>query len=382
MRVLLFTLEYPPFKGGVANFYENIVKHWPSCAEASEGKPSFAEASEGKPSLGIFVLHNNNNNLISNNFFPKWLPAFWQLYKAIKKNKIDHVLVGHILPLGTVTYYISKILKIKYSVFLHGMDLAFSQKTQRKKNMSLKILTHASKILCTNSYVAELVRETLPDEDSHDKIEVINPGVEAPYISGTDTRALQEKNKLGEKLVLFTISRLVKRKGHDLVIKIMPQLTEKYPNLFYYIAGTGEDEDYLKDLAKGNDHIIFLGKLKERDKWNWLCACDIFVMPSRHIGDDFTPNDFEGFGIVYLEAAICGKPVIAGRSGGIEDAVVDHETGILVDPESEDSILDGIDELAGNFLLRKEMGERALERAAEEFNWGDKAKEIYERIAE
>jgi phosphatidyl-myo-inositol dimannoside synthase len=381
MNVLLFTLEYPPFKGGIANVYENIVKYWPhpfsKPGEGSNGA-SPVDAQRLYGGEGIFVLHNNDNKLINNNFFPKWLPAFWQLYKEVKKNKIDHILVGHILPLGTVTYYISKILKVRYSVFLHGMDFAYSQKTVRKKKMSLKILKNAEKIICFNSYVADLVREAFTNEDDHDKIEVINPGVEAQFIPGTDIRALKEKNKLDEKLVLFSVSRLVKRKGHDMVIKIMPRLLEKYPNLYFYIAGTGEDEDYLRELAKDDEHVVFLGKVSDNDKWLWLCACDMFVMPSRVIGKD----DFEGFGIVYMEAAICSKPVVAGRSGGIEDAVIDHETGILVDPESEDNIYDGIDELAGNFLLRKEMGEKALERAAEEFNWGDKVKEIYERIVE
>ena len=160
MKILLFTIEYPPFKGGVANYYGNIAKYWPE-------KDNF------------FVLHNNNNKLISNLIYPKWLPAIFQLYKIIKQKKIDHIFVGHILPLGTVVFLLSKFLKIKYSVFIHGMDLSFALKNKRKKKIAYKILQNAQNIFCNSNYSANLVNNFI----SYDKkIKVIYPGIKMPTL--------------------------------------------------------------------------------------------------------------------------------------------------------------------------------------------------------
>ena len=201
-KILLFTLEYPPFKGGVANVYENIVKHWPK-------------------EDNIFVLHNNENRLI-NNKLPvlKWLPAIWQLWRAIKPkkspqppftkegSKINHVLVGHILPLGTAAYIISKFTKIKYSVILHGMDLTFSFKKKRKKILAKKILKKAENIICMNNYVAEIAREIIC-EKNYNKIKVVNPGIDNKLLTAEyDSRGeLIKKYNLQNKIILFSVGR-------------------------------------------------------------------------------------------------------------------------------------------------------------------------------
>ena len=88
MKTLLFTLEYPPFKGGIANYYGNLTKYWPISEK-------------------ILVLNNNKRELIRKGFIIDWWPAFFVLKRKIEKSKVNHVLVGHILPLGTVTYFLS-----------------------------------------------------------------------------------------------------------------------------------------------------------------------------------------------------------------------------------------------------------------------------------
>ena len=367
MKTLLFTLEYPPFKGGVANYYCNIVKYW-------------IEPND------ISVLHNNNNNLIKNYFWPKWLPAIWQLWHTIKKQKIEHVLVGHILPLGTVTYFVAKLTKIPYSVFLHGMDFTYALRNQRKKWLAKKILNNAKYIICGNSYTAGLVKKFVGDKQE-DKVGVVNPGIfirkqkaESPLRLSEASRKqdlLIQKYNLQNKVVLFSIGRLVKRKGFDKAIEALPEVLKKAPNLVYVIAGIGPDEAYLKKKSgnleqNAREKIIFLGKISDEEKWAWLNLCDIFIMPARNID-----GDFEGFGIVYLEANLCNKPVIAGDSGGVRDAVCDHENGILVDPENTDAIAEGILELALNQRLRQKLGEQGWRRAIEKFNWEKQVKKIY-----
>ncbi len=402
MNVLLFTLEYSPFHGGVANYYENIVRHWP------------AEK--------IFVLDNNDGELLNNDLpFLKWLPAVRELFKAVSKEKIEHIIVGHILPLGTAALIINKILKTPYSVILHGMDLTLALKAGRKRWLAKKILNSAENIICASNFTAESASRVVRHKE---KIKVVNPGADI-HITHNMERITNLKMKYGleNKIILFSIGRLVRRKGFDKVIEAMPEVLKEAPNLIYAIAGTGPDEEYLKKLAtqchcekpvaatsdeaisassKNVDdrytilslpkiaslcpaicgaplamthNITFLGKISDEEKWTWFDLCDIFIMPARQIS-----NDFEGFGIVYLEANLAGKPVIAGRSGGVEDAVLDNETGLLVNPESAAEIANAIIKLARDKELREKLGENGKKRAEEEFNWGKQINKIYNII--
>jgi phosphatidylinositol alpha-1,6-mannosyltransferase len=390
MNILLFTLEYPPFKGGVANYYGHMVKYWPSYA-------SLNKATDGKPKPDdILVLDNNHNVLLKNWLWPKWLPAIWHLWQTVKKQKIEHILVGHILPIGTVTYYVTKLTKTPYSVFLHGMDFTFALRVTRKKQMARRILIKAKHIICANSYTAGLVKEFV-GKDYESRVVVVNPGVDplTTHNSQLTTQTnnsnnldkqkvtsfklrvtrLKEKYNLADKIVLFSIGRLVKRKGFDKVIEAMPEVTRTVPNLYYFLAGDGPDKIYIKGKAKGVRNIIFLDRITEADKWAWLDLCDIFIMPARNI-----KGDFEGFGIVYLEANLAGKPVIAGNSGGVGDAVQNMISGLLVNPENTAEISKAIIKLATDANLRKKLGEQGRQRALMEFRWEDKVKLIYRII--
>lgn len=349
--MLLFTLEYPPFKGGVANYYGNMVKYWPADGD------------------DIFVLHNNEGDLIKNWLYPKWLPAVWQLWRAVKNNKIDHILVGHILPLGAAAYFMTKFAKTPYSVFLHGMDFTFALRKTRKKRITKRILTNAQNIICGNSYTAGLVGDFLNNEQAG-KIAVVNPGI-APRITDNLQRItrIKEKYNLKNKIILLTVGRLVKRKGFDKVIEAMPKILKEIPNLVYVIVGSGSEISSL-GLEK---NVIIITNADDEEKNCWYNLCDIFIMPARTIGDDF-----EGFGIVYLEANLAGKPVIAGDSGGVRDAVQDGLNGLLVNPENINEIADAVIKLAKDENLRKKLGEQGRERAVNEFNWEKQTQIIYQ----
>ncbi len=351
MKTLLFTLEYPPFKGGIANYYKNLVKHWP--------KPD-----------DIFVLHNNDNKLINHKLpFLKWLPALIALRQEIKKNNIDYVLVGNILPLGTATWLLSFFCKFKYAVIIHGTDIAYAQKSSRKKRLAKKILSRANTIVCNSSYGASLVKEI--NSNWAKKIVIANPCVE----EFQGEIKLPKKNITEGKNILFSISRLMNRKGIDRVIEIMPEITAKFPNMIYVIAGTGPDEESLKKQAKDQDNIMFLGKISEAEKWGWLKNCDIFIQPTRE-----EDGNFDGFGIVYLEANLMEKPVIAGDSGGVRDAVENGLNGLLVDPENNEDIKNAIIKLTKDKNLAKKLGEQSRERVKTKFIWSEQIKNIYNKI--
>lgn len=359
MKTLLFTLEYPPFHGGVANYYGNLAKYWPI---------------EEK----LLVFNNNRGEIMASKGFLSWLPAIFTLKRKLNQEKIDYLLVGQILPLGTVAYLTSFLKPIKYAVFLHGMDLAFALRSERKRVISKLILKRADRIICANSYVQEKLFEFWPELE--DKTGIVNPGIETgvPDTDPYDLREIKNTHNLEEKTVLLSLGRLVKRKGVDRTIEALVHIpAELSDNLIYFIAGAGPREAYLKKLVplRYAKKIIFLGELSDSEKWAWLKLCDIFIMPSRDIS-----GDFEGFGIVYLEANLCGKAVIAGNSGGVRDAVIDGVTGLLVDSEKVDVIGESIIRLSQDKELRDKLGKQGRERALKEFNWEKQALRICQFI--
>jgi phosphatidyl-myo-inositol dimannoside synthase len=359
MKFLLITLEYFPFKGGIANYYTNLSYYWPKNSE-------------------LFVLNNNKGDLLSSGGFFRWRKSLFRLYHFIKKNKIKHIIVGHILPLGISAFVLNKILKTEYSVVLHGMDFSLATRNPWKRFLSKIILKNASKILVANSYTADLCSKFLK---SSDKIKVVNPGIkDSVSVDQESVEDSRKRNNLEGFHLLFSIGRLVERKGFDYTIMALNNIYKQNPEakVVYIIAGKGPDEEYLKKVAQSSlgdnweDKVKFIGEIDEKEKWSLFCLCDIFVMPSRNIS-----GDFEGFGIVYLEANLSKKAVIAGRSGGVPDAVVNGLNGILVNPENYLEISEAISTLLENDSLRLEMGEKGRERALKDFNWQKQVREIY-----
>ena len=364
MNTLLLTLEYPPFHGGVANYYANLVKYWPD-------------------SESIFVLDNHQNKLLNHHLpFWKWLPSLFILRSIIQKKKLNHVLVGHILPLGIITWLFSFFEKLQYSVILHGMDLEYSQKNFRKRLISKIILKKAKTIICVNSYTAKRVCKFYPAFSN--KIIIANPGFDGQFYFNHKPQIqakkleIQKKLNLENKIVLLSLGRLVRRKGHDMVMRSLPEVLKEIPSLVYIIAGKGDDQEYLEHISNDlglRDNILFINNIDEINKWAYLDLADIFIMPSRDID-----GDVEGFGIVYLEAGFCAKPVIAGDCGGVGDVICDLKNGLLVNGESKEEIKESILKLAKNQDLRNKLGENGRQKVLEKFRWEDQVRKIYESV--
>ncbi len=358
MKTLLLTLEFPPFKGGVANYYANLVKYWP-----------WEEKIE--------VINNNQGALLKKGVFA-WRGVIGKILRRQKNAGFDYLLAGHILPLGTAAYLASRIKPFKYGIILHGLDFSNSIAYFRKRFLTRLILGGADKIICANSRVAQLVINFNPSWEF--KVRVVNPGIEplALLSNSQKVQKLRDSFRLEDSFTLLTIGRLTLRKGVDAVINSFSDIEVQQLRPKYFIIGSGEQEKYLRDLAKSSplsDRIMFLGELSEVDKWNWLQACDAFIMPAREIG-----GDFEGFGIVYLEANLAGKPVIAGNSGGVKDAVKHLVSGLLVNPNNPSEIKEAIIKLAKDKDLRQELGARGRSRAQTEFNWDAQAKKLCQFI--
>lgn len=348
-KYLLFTTEFPPQKGGVSKYYDNLVKNWKGddLVVLADG-----ESSE-EDSKNII-----RRRLINKWLRPRWLPSLWQLYKHARGR---HIIVGQILPLGIPTILLAKRMGFKYSIVLHGLDFSLSLK---RSKVTKAILSGAENLICANGYTASLVRSL--DRELDAKIKVVNPGISPNFVRNPSKVAeLKERYSLDGKKILFGMGRLVERKGFDKVIEAMPQIVAAEDKAVLVIGGQGPDNDRLEGLVKKlpdniKNKVIMAGSIPDEEHWAWLELCDIFIMTSRNIN-----GDYEGFGIVYLEANLAGKPVIAGDSGGVRDAVLDNITGLLVNPENSESIAQASIDLLESETLRHELGSAGNRRVVE-----------------
>ncbi len=215
----------------------------------------------------------------------------------------------------------------------------------------------ADVVIAVSSYTAGLIKASGGEQAD---IRLIPPGVELP-VDPTPQPAARP--------TLLTIARMNDGyKGHDVLIRALALVRERVPGALLIVVGDGPLRAGLEQLVESlelSDAVRFLGSVSDRQRDEWLRRADVFAMPSRLPGGRLAG---EGFGIVYLEAAAYGKPVVAGNVAGALDSVADGETGLLVDPTDPQAVADAITTLLVDRDLARRLGERGAERAAS-FAW-------------
>ena len=278
-----------------------------------------------------------------------------------RRHRIDlcYATIAHI---GIAALVIRKIWRIPYVLAVHGMEVAGPTSIGRK--WMKPVLANASACIV----LADRQRRSLKVLGVEDrKIVTIPEGIDSEkFYPKKKCLSIIERHHLSGKKVILTVGRLVTRKGHDKVIEAMPAVAARIPDAVYLIVGTGPEERKLKNLAiskKVQDRVIFTGYVPEALLVDYYSVSDVFIMPSREIG-----MDIEGFGLVFLEANACGKPVIGGDSGGVSDAVADGVSGILVDPESAVAVEKAITKLLTDSNFAQKLGRQGRERVEKEFS--------------
>jgi len=196
----------------------------------------------------------------------------------------------------------------------------------------------------------------------------MHPGVDtARFVPARPNSQVRERLGWSGRRVILTVGALQKRKGQDLLIRAMPTIRARCPDVLYSIAGAGLERSYLDKLVAEShveDLVQFRGAPNEDELVECYQQCDLFVLANRRVG-----WDVEGFGIVLLEAQACGKPVVAGRSGGTPDTLSIDLTGHLVDGESVSEVADVVIGLLSDPVVARTMGERARQWVVQNFDW-------------
>jgi phosphatidylinositol alpha-1,6-mannosyltransferase len=259
-------------------------------------------------------------------------------------------------------------------IYSHGEELTTWRQTVKMRVM-VWTYRHADLIIANSEFTRdELVKLGVPST----KIALLYPGVDVErFRPGLPHNDLRTSIGLaaGRKLIV-SVGRLSRRKGFDQVIRALPLLLQRGLAVDYALIGIGEDREYLEALARDlrvAAQVHFLGHVAPEDLPRWYNAADVVTMPNREID-----GDTEGFGMVFLEAAACAKPTVAGLAGGTGAAVIDGVTGLRVDGASTQAVADALGRLLSDPLLAGELGERGFRRAVSDFSWQQVAEKTRE----
>ncbi len=281
--------------------------------------------------------------------------------------QVKATIAGNWWPDGYAAWLVRRRTATPYVVMGYGREMVQTGLNVGKWLMQQLIIRGASGGLAISHYAArQLSRRGLPQ----DRVRVVYGGVDPDHFTVATTPDEQLRRKLApnNQPILLTVGRLVRRKGHSQVIVALPQIVSEVGPVKYVIVGTGPEEHRLRHLArerKVENCVQFLGEVDDRELPALYQTADLFVMPSR----DLYGQPIEGLGLVYLEANLCGLPVVAGDTGGTSDAVVDGETGVLVNPEDPAVIASAIVRLLGDRDLTAQLGAAGRTRVLEEFTW-------------
>jgi phosphatidylinositol alpha-1,6-mannosyltransferase len=279
--------------------------------------------------------------------------------------RFDAVHAGRVLPEGLIALAVARLIGRPCIVYAHGEEIT-TWRQPAKFCVMRWVYRRADRIIANSEFTRDELRKLdVPAE----RIVIIHPGVDTarfrPGLATADLRALIGLQP--DERLIVSVGRLSRRKGFDQLVRALPLLAGKGVRARLAIAGIGEDEAYLKGLAaemRVSDRVYLLGHVEQADLPRWLNAADVFAMPNREID-----GDNEGFGMVFLEAAACGKPAVAGRDGGTGAAVVDGVTGVRVDGKSAQAVAEALRALLGDDERLRAMGKAALHRAQADFSW-------------
>ena len=228
------------------------------------------------------------------------------------------------------------------------------------------ILTHSDRLIANSENTAGLLTDCWQVPRS--QISVLHPGVDTTrFVPAPRDEAVRKELGWDARTVILTVGRLQKRKGHDMTIRALPEIRQAVPDVLYAIVGNGEERNSLEELVEETqtaEHVQFPGEVSDEDMIRCYQQCDLFALPNRQVG-----RDIEGFGMVLLEAQACGRPVLAGASGGTRETMRPGETGIVTPCESPEQVAEAITrQLLDPFQL-EQMAKAARPWAVENFDW-------------
>jgi phosphatidyl-myo-inositol dimannoside synthase len=353
MPSLLVTNDFPPKVGGIQSYLYELWRRLPP-EETTVYTTPYEDAAEWDEAHPFRVVRSTRKVLLP-------APALAREVDALAREVgADVVFLDPMLPLGLIG---PRLRAAPYVVVAHGAEITLPGHLPVGAQLGRRVLRGAAAIVAAGGYpaaqAAHVARRALRGV-------VIPPGVDTErFRPHGDASRAATRARFGidpERPLVLGLSRLVPRKGFDVVIEAVGGL----PGVQLLIAGQGRDLERLRRLGRGHPDVHFTGRISEADLPEVYACADVFAMSCRN---RWAGLEAEGFGIVFLEAAACGIPAVAGRSGGAHEAVADGETGFVVEPRDVGAVRGALKRLCDDAELRVAMGRAARARAVEEYDY-------------
>lgn len=302
----------------------------------------------------------------------------WTSLRLAVRHRFAAIFAGRALPEGIVAWAVARLRGCKVLIYAHGEELTGWGRGRKFQAMCFA-LRRADHVLANSDFTRDTLITLIGVRP--ERIVMTYPTVDIErYRTGLPFDDLRASIGLepGQPLVL-SVGRLQRRKGFDQVVRSLPGLVKRGIDVHYAIVGIGDDHDHLLGLAREHgvaERLHLLGHVEPADLPRWYNACDVFLMPNRDIG-----GDTEGFGLVFMEANACGKPVIAGCAGGTGSAVEHGLNGWRVDGEDVTAVEEAIAGMLKSPGEARRMGEAGRERTASRFT-SDQRAELIRRLVD
>ena len=369
MKHLLVTNDYPPKIGGIQSLLWEWWRRLPADSFAVLTSPyaGTAEFDAGEP---YRIERTREPVLLPHPFMVRHINDLADEVGA------DLVVIDPAVPLGLV----GPSLDLPYHLVLHGAEVTVPGRLPGAKQALAYTLSRASGIIAAGGYPATEAEHAAGRQLPITIVPCgVDPDVFHPLSSAERDAARRHFDIPIDAEVIVSMSRMVPLKGFDTAIRAVARLGRTRPDLMLVIAGGGRDSGRLERLATELDAPVkFLGRIPNDDRPLLYGCGDVFTMLCRNRWGGL---EQEGFGIVFIEAAACGVPQVAGDSGGAAEAVADGETGVVIrDPENVQAVVNAFAALLDDDDLRRRMGVRSRERVIEEFAYDVLARRLGESL--
>ncbi len=365
-RVLIVTNDFPPRQGGIQSFVHRVAMQLPSDQVAVYAS-NYEGAAEFDSTLPFPVVRHPTGLLVPTP------AARRRVVDSLHRFDARAVWFGAAAPLGLLAGDLRAAGAERLVATTHGHEVGWA-----KLPLARQALGRIGRSCDVVTYLGEYTRSRLAGALGPGAVlEQLTPGVDVEeFRPDVDSSAVRDRYGLGGRPVIVCVSRLVRRKGQDTLIRALPAVRRQVPDAALLIVGKGPYLDRLRALADEHgvaEQVVFTGGVGHGELAAHYAAGDVFAMPCRTRRGGL---DVEGLGIVYLEASAVGLPVIAGDSGGAPDAVQDGRTGYVVDGRSVPALAGRLVELLTDPALRARFGAAGRDWVQNAWTWDIQAERL------
>jgi len=374
-RTLIVTGHFPPSHGGVQRFTAEMARHLPpeQVVVAALTRSDEMGASDVEDRRFGAPVHRIRGPWYANPRFTR------EVIDLAQRHECEAAWITSAMPLGAIAPVLRRAGIERVTVSTHGMEVGWSRvaparSVMRSLSRSIDVLTYLGEF--TRPHMERVIAPEV-------ELRKLTGGVDVdqfhPGASADEVRAL---HGLEGRRVVVSVSRLVPRKGQDMLLRAWPAVLRRHPDAVLLVVGDGPHRRVLEQLASDlgvSAHVRFAGMVSDAVLPNYLAAAEVFALPCRTVWHGLQP---EGLGLCTLEASATGLPVVVGDSGGAPEALIDGQTGIVVDTDHVPGLADALCTLLDDPQLARRMGNAGRRWVEQHWTWQQMAARLAETLTD